>query len=110
MATCQSETVNGVPQEPGNKPVRTHDVLPFAPVPTKATMASLWGVPIISEYSDGWREGEQRAIVFLNTMLNAGLIGSLPHALADVTADQIRRGTPTDGDKGGILGFWETIG
>lgn len=68
----------------------------------------LWGTPR-PDYSDGWADGEARAIVLLNTLFRAGHRDTLPLVLRSLAVDQVEAGFPTSGHKGAILGFWETI-
>jgi len=107
MATCQSETVNPVPQ--GQKPANIYPEhhLPFVGRNQDEGGIHLWAVPPKPDYCEGWHEGEYRAIVLLNAM--ADYRHRAPDVLRRVALDQAYAGLDTPGHKGAILGFWDTV-
>lgn len=107
MATCQSETVKAAPQalEAANRHPEHH--LPFVRRNEAEGGIDLWSVPPQTDYSEGWHEGEYRAIALLSAI--SGNRYSAPDVLKRVALDQVRAGLSTPGHKGAILGFWDIV-
>jgi len=107
MAMNDSAAVETVTQgqRPANK--NPEHNLPFVGRNEAEGGINLWAVPPTPDYNEAWREGEYRAVVLLNAIADNRYRG--PEILRRVALDQVRAGLGTDGHKGAVLGFWDTV-
>jgi hypothetical protein len=84
-------------------PMYPEHTLPFVAA-TIGSGCGLWGTPR-PDYSDGWADGEARAIVLLNTLFRAGHRDNLSLVLRNLAINQVEAGFPTAATRAPSLDF-----